>query len=88
MKIIIVYSTGLVGDAIAFQCLASRDIQDVYILSPAAMPHEYSAKAQHLAHQDFMSYEPELIEKLAGTQACIWYGLPPENLLEPSADLK
>ncbi|KAK4681288.1 hypothetical protein QC764_106115 [Podospora pseudoanserina] len=81
MKIIIVSSTGLVGDAIAFQCLASRDIQDVYILSPAAMPHEYSAKARHLAHHDFMSYEPELIEKLAGAQACIWV-LPPKPCVD------
>ncbi|KAK4196973.1 hypothetical protein QBC40DRAFT_309493 [Triangularia verruculosa] len=77
MKTIIVNSTGLVGDTIAFQCLANRDIQDVYILS-AAMPQAYATKARHLAHQDFMSYEPELIEKLAGAQGCIW-ALPPKS---------
>ncbi|KAK4174837.1 hypothetical protein QBC36DRAFT_356234 [Triangularia setosa] len=81
MKIIIVNSTGLLGDAIAFQCPANRDIQDVYLLSPAAMPQEYSGKGQHLAHQDFMSYEPELIEKLSGAQACIW-ALPPKPCVE------
>ncbi|KAK0663891.1 hypothetical protein QBC41DRAFT_381054 [Cercophora samala] len=81
MKIILVNSTGLVGDAIAFQCLANKDIQDVHILSSAAMPQVYSAKARHLVHQDFMSYEPELIEKLAGAQACIW-ALPPKPCVE------
>jgi len=75
MKIILTGATGLVGSAALRQCIASSAVSAVVVLSrkPVADELANSDKVTVILHDDFGAYPPELLDKLVGADACIWY---------------
>jgi hypothetical protein len=62
-----------VGSACLQAMLTTKTVTAVTVLSrrpvPLAEGHE---KVQVILHKDFNNYPPEVLEKLAGAQGCIW----------------
>jgi len=75
MKVIITGATGFVGSALARQSIADPRISSVLILTRRAPEDDIAgdAKVTVIEHDDFASYPPELLAKLVGAEACLWY---------------
>jgi nucleoside-diphosphate-sugar epimerase len=77
MKLLIVGATGFVGSAILEHILTTPtdpDITHVYTLTRQPIAEHFSdnPKVTSILHADFLSYPPELLEKLEGVEACLW----------------
>lgn len=79
MKVIVTGATGLVGSAVVRQCIASEEITHAFVLTRKPLPETVTAspKVTVITHDDFSSYPSDLLQKLAGAEACIWYLRPP-----------
>jgi len=79
MKVIVTGATGLVGSAVVRQCIANEKITHAFVLTRKPLPETVTAstKVTVITHDDFSSYPANLLEKLAGAEACIWYLRPP-----------
>lgn len=75
MKVIVTGATGLVGKEIVRQCLADPRITKLVILTRRAvsMDVESHPKTDIVMHQDFSKYSEDLLRRLAGASACLWY---------------
>lgn len=74
MKVIVTGSNGLVGSALVRECLASDKITHVFALTRKPLPDAVakSPKATVIVHDDFSTYPPELLARLAGAEGCLW----------------
>lgn len=81
MKVIVTGATGLVGSAVVRQCIANEKITHAFVLTRKPLPETVTAspKVTVITHNDFSSYPADLLEKLAGAEACIWYLRPRSN---------
>ncbi|KAI1454148.1 hypothetical protein F4805DRAFT_440877 [Annulohypoxylon moriforme] len=74
MKVIITGSTGYVGSEVIRQAIADERITHIFALTRKPLPEDLAknSKVTVIEHQDFSTYPPELLAKLAGAEACIW----------------
>lgn len=74
MKVIVTGATGLVGSALVRWCIASTKISQALVLTRKPLPDTITAnpKVTVIQHDDFASYPPELLAKLAGAEGCLW----------------
>ena len=77
MKVIVTGATGLVGGALVRQCIKDARITHALVLTRRPLPEDVtkSNKITVIEHADFSTYPPELLEKLAGAEGCLWYVL-------------
>ena len=78
MKVIVAGSTGLVGSALVRQGIASDNVSRVWALTRRPLPDAVAdnPKVGVLLHDDYSTYPPELLAKLAGAEACLWLVCP------------
>ncbi|KAL1874740.1 hypothetical protein VTK73DRAFT_268 [Phialemonium thermophilum] len=74
MKIILTGATGFIGGAVLRQCLTNDNISHVFVLTRKPLPEAVSGngKVTVIIHDDFSTYSPEVLEKVAGAEGCIW----------------
>lgn len=71
MKIVLTGATGFVGSCILQHLIADPRITTVSCLTRRPFSPT-SPKVDQIIHEDFSSYEPLLLERLAEHRACIW----------------
>ena len=85
MKVILTGSTGFIGSEVLRQCLANSAITSIIALSRKPIPDSAGTENSRLKTvilKDFESYSEDILQDLAGAEACIWYRsvlLPPGN---------
>mgnify|MGYP000891208853 CR=1 FL=1 len=74
MKVIVTGATGTAGRGIVKACLEDDRITEVIILTRRAVSGsvESHPKVQVVMHHDFSQYPDNLMDKLAGAEACLW----------------
>jgi uncharacterized protein YbjT (DUF2867 family) len=74
-KIILTGATGLVGGAALRYYISRPDITSIVVITRRAIEPEFqdNPKVTVIIHEDFESYPSDLLEKLKGAVACIWY---------------
>ncbi|RSL83255.1 hypothetical protein CDV31_016852 [Fusarium ambrosium] len=74
MKVVITGSTGLIGSAVIRECITNDEVTHAFILSRQELPDEITrhAKITVIIHTDFSTYPSDLLQRLAGCEACIW----------------
>lgn len=74
-KIILTGATGLVGGAALRYYLSRPDVTSIVVITRAALEAELQndPKVTVILHEDFESYPPDMLKKLEGAVACIWY---------------
>ncbi|KAH8818564.1 hypothetical protein DL96DRAFT_1671246 [Flagelloscypha sp. PMI_526] len=79
MHVILTGATGNIGGPVLKHCLATPGITKLTILArrdtpmpTPAKPDWDTSKVQVVIHQDYLSYPPDVLEKLHGAEACIW----------------
>jgi uncharacterized protein YbjT (DUF2867 family) len=87
MKVIVAGATGLAGQGIARAALEDERISKVLIITrrAAAKDIESNPKSEVILHQDFSTYPEDLLKKLEGAEACLWYASSPRFLAALSA---
>jgi hypothetical protein len=75
MKVVVTGATGLVGNEVVKQCLVDVRITKVVILTRKAvsMDIESHPKADVIMVQDFSRYSDDLLRRIEGSSACLWY---------------
>ena len=78
MKVILTGVTGFIGHETLVQCIANPKITSIVALSRRALPDSVlkDSKLKILILEDFTKYTPEIMDELAGAEACVWYALP------------
>lgn len=78
MKVILTGSTGFIGGEVLTQCLSHPSITSLVLLTRRPLPDTITSKptVQVITLVDFTSYPPELLSRLTGAEACIWYVKP------------
>jgi uncharacterized protein YbjT (DUF2867 family) len=75
MRLILTGATGLVGSAVLSHILSlpEEQVSQLFILSrgPVSMA-DNRPNVTVIMHQDFSQYPADLLEKLQGTNGCIW----------------
>ncbi|KAK4233899.1 hypothetical protein C8A03DRAFT_38352 [Achaetomium macrosporum] len=71
MHLILTGATGLVGTAVLDAMLKTRDVTKISVLSRRPVKFQ-DDRINVIIHQNFASYEHDLLEKLQGAQACVW----------------
>ena len=84
MKIILTGSTGGIGSEVLRQCLNNPKITSIIVLSRRDIPEDLSrnSKVKVIIMTDFSVYSSQVIEQLAGAEACIWCVVAPEAMLD------
>ncbi|KAF5361784.1 hypothetical protein D9756_002536 [Leucocoprinus leucothites] len=77
MHLILTGATGTVGNAVLTHCLASPKITRLSILSRKdfSLPQGEkldTTKAEVIVHTNYTEYPPSLLEKLKGSDGCVW----------------
>ncbi|KAI9163909.1 Leucinostatins biosynthesis cluster protein T [Paramyrothecium foliicola] len=74
MKVIVTGATGMAGREVVKRCLEEERITEVVILTrrPLVDDVQGNPKARVIMHDDFSTYPDDLMEALAGAEACIW----------------
>ncbi|KAI0467899.1 hypothetical protein F4859DRAFT_228425 [Xylaria cf. heliscus] len=74
MDIIITGATGFVGGAVVRQAIAHGFIEHAFVLTRKPLPEDITnhERITVIEHDDFFTWPPELMERLAGCEACIW----------------
>jgi uncharacterized protein YbjT (DUF2867 family) len=70
MKVIIFGATGMVGQGVLGECLASPDVESVLTIGRRPTGQEHT-KLRELTHADFADFEP-LAAELSGYDACFF----------------
>lgn len=71
MKVILIGSSGFIGQQILSECLARPDITSVISLSHRELPISHP-KLTTILHSDFSSYPESVMAKLEDADACIY----------------
>jgi uncharacterized protein YbjT (DUF2867 family) len=71
MHLILTGATGLVGTAVLDAMIRTKDITKISVLSRRPIKFQ-DDRIDVIIHKDFASYDPALLEKLRGAQACVW----------------
>jgi uncharacterized protein YbjT (DUF2867 family) len=69
MKIILTGATGMVGEGVLLECLASDDVEKVLVLARKPSGHQHP-KLEEMLVGDFLKLEPS--ERLRGYDACFY----------------
>ncbi len=75
MHVILTGASGLVGSGVLNQLLAQPTgrVSQISVLGRKSSGlAEGKQHVEFIKHDDFLSYPPELLEKLKGADACIW----------------
>ncbi|KAI1495495.1 hypothetical protein F5X99DRAFT_403349 [Biscogniauxia marginata] len=74
MNVIITGATGFVGGEVVHQAIANDRIRHAFVLTRKPLPDDISknGKITVIEHEDFSTYPPDLLQQLAGAEACIW----------------
>jgi nucleoside-diphosphate-sugar epimerase len=74
MKVIVTGATGFVGKEVVAQVIANPTISSVVVLARREIDTSLSRhpKVKVILHEDFLTYSEDLLDKLQGTQGCIW----------------
>jgi len=74
MKVVITGATGFVGRELVAECIKNAAITHAFVLSRKPLPENVASheKVTVILHEDFSSYPPDLLEKLAGVEGCLW----------------
>lgn len=75
MRLILTGATGLIGSAGLSHILSlpAKQVSHLFILSRGPVPMaENRPNVTVIIHQDFTQYPADLLEKLKGTDGCIW----------------
>jgi len=76
MKVIVTGGTGLIGGAALRRLLTLPTVTSVVALSRREIPIN-DAKLHTIIVKDFTKYDDDLLEQLAGAEACVWaFGSP------------
>ena len=71
MHVVLSGATGLVGTAVLDAMIRAKDITKITVLS--RRPVKFSdERIDVIIHKDFSSYDPSLLDKLQGAEACVW----------------
>ena len=70
VKVIITGTTGMVGEGVLFECLNSRDVEQVLVINrkPCGVSH---GKLKEIIHKDFFDLSP-IASQLSGYNACFF----------------
>lgn len=71
MKIILTGATGFVGSNVLTHLVAAPQVTEVTCLTRRPLASD-APKVTTILHEDFAVYDPELLDRLAGHDACIW----------------
>ena len=71
MHVVLSGATGLVGTAVLDAMIRAKDITKITVLSrrPIKLADD---RINVIIHKDFSSYDPSLLDKLQGAEACVW----------------
>lgn len=69
MKIILTGATGMVGEGVLLECLATEDVEKVLVLGRKPCGHEHP-KLEEMLVPDFLALEPS--DRLRGYDACFY----------------
>lgn len=75
MHVILTGATGLVGSGVLDAMIKMKDIKKISILSRRPVPMADNAnnpRIHVIIHQDFETYDSELLDKLKGAKGCVW----------------
>lgn len=73
MKVILLGSTGFIGNAVLNSCLTNKAITSIVALSRRHLPEEAAnPKLTVVIVENFMSYPDTVLEQLKDADACIW----------------
>lgn len=72
MKVILTGSTGTVGSAVLQRCIDHPEITSIVALTRRPLDVT-SPKLNNILHEDFLTYDEDVIDQMKGAQACIWY---------------
>ena len=75
MKVILAGGTGFIGGEILAQALVHPEITSIVCITRRALPDNVTSnpKVEVIILEDFTTYSPEVLARLQGSQACIWY---------------
>ena len=73
MHVLLTGATGLVGTAVLDAMIRAKDITKITVLSrrPIKFTND-DDRINVIIHKDFSSYDPSLLDKLQGAEACVW----------------
>ena len=74
MKVILTGATGFIGGEVLHQCLQNPSITSLVTLSRRNLPNiaAKNPKLKVVVLKDFMNYSDDVLQDLAGAEACIW----------------
>lgn len=74
MKVILTGATGAAGLEILRSAIQDPAISHISVLTRRSLPSHLpsSPKVSEIRHSDFLTYPPELLDRLKGHGACIW----------------
>jgi hypothetical protein len=77
MKVILTGVTGFIGHETLLQSIANPRITSIVALSRRELPDSVpkDSKLKVFILEDFTKYTPEIMEELAGAEACVWYAV-------------
>ncbi|KAF2214011.1 hypothetical protein CERZMDRAFT_7279, partial [Cercospora zeae-maydis SCOH1-5] len=71
MKVILTGATGHIGGAVLQRLLAVPTVTSIVVLSRRELTVQ-DVKLKTIIIQDFLHYEQDVLDQLAGAEACIW----------------
>ena len=71
MKVILTGATGHIGGAVLQRLLAVPAVTSIVVLSRRELTVE-DAKLKTIIIKDFLHYDKDVLDQLAGAEACIW----------------
>jgi uncharacterized protein YbjT (DUF2867 family) len=77
MKVVIIGATGRCGGHATRACVESDRVTKIFLISRRAVPEEFATntKCEVILHEDFSTWPEDLMKKLDGVEACLWYVL-------------
>lgn len=71
MKVILTGASGFIGGAVLQRLINLSNVTSIIVLSRRELPIE-NPKLKTIVVKDFLHYEQEVLDQLAGAEACIW----------------
>ncbi|USW52027.1 Putative 3-beta hydroxysteroid dehydrogenase/isomerase, NAD(P)-binding domain superfamily [Septoria linicola] len=71
MKVILTGASGFIGGAVLQRLITLSNVTSIIVLSRRELPIE-NPKLKTIVVKDFLNYEQQVLDQLAGAEACIW----------------